>query len=102
MVRWITNSRLRTAFAILFFVAVLLLSSFLAVLGSWGLHQDYSAIPVIIGLVTAAVSLIGIISTLVFAWRADRRMIGEPDRKLCELHKQISELQRKLENASAG
>jgi protein-S-isoprenylcysteine O-methyltransferase Ste14 len=72
MVRWITNSRLRTAFAILLLVGVFLLSSFFAVLGSWGLHQDYSAIPVIIGLVTALLSLIGIIATLVFAWRADR------------------------------
>jgi uncharacterized membrane protein (DUF106 family) len=88
--------------AILFFVGVLLLSSFFAVLGSWGLHQDYSAIPVITGLVTALLSLIGMISTLVFAWRADRRMIGESDRKLSELQKQIAELQRKLENASTG
>jgi hypothetical protein len=54
-------------------VGVFLLSSFFAVLGSWGLHQDYSAIPVIIGLVTALLSLIGIIATLVSAYRADRQ-----------------------------
>jgi hypothetical protein len=71
--------------ALLVFVGIFLLWSFLAVLGSWGAHQAYSEIPAITGLVTAFVSLVAITATLVSAGRADRRIAKESERKLYHL-----------------
>jgi hypothetical protein len=85
MFRWITKSRLSTALSLLVLVGIFLLSSFFAVLGSWGLHQAYSEIPVAAGLVTALLSLIGIISTLVSARRADLRIAREFELKMSQL-----------------
>ena len=48
------------------------------------------------GMITAVGSVVGTISTMVLAWRADRRTAKEAELKLVQLQQQIRELELKL------
>jgi hypothetical protein len=90
MLTWITKSRFRTAIAILLFLGLFIVSAFYFFL----LHDSSTAG---ISLITGIVSAIGTISTVILAWRADRRSARESDLKMIQLQQQIAELQRKLD-----
>jgi|SRR5271157_594935 len=103
MFRWLTKSRLRTALAVLFFCLAFAISLpliFLAFVADVRLVGPAQIVP-ITGLVTAFVSLIGTISTVILAWRADRRTAKESELKLIQLQQQIAELQGRL-STTAG
>jgi hypothetical protein len=51
-------------------------------------------------MVTALGSIIGTISTVVLAWRTDRRTAKEAELKLVQLQQQIKELEIKLATSS--
>lgn len=51
------------------------------------------------GMVTAVGSVVGTISTIILAWRADRRTARESELKLLQLQQQIRELELKLPQA---
>ena len=107
MFRWITNSRLRTALAILFFCFLFALSIALifseSVFGSsLGVALSPPGLTPIVGLLTAVASLVGTISTVLLAWRADPRTAKESDLKLIQLQQQIVELQLKLKSGDGG
>ncbi|HSY36312.1 MAG TPA: hypothetical protein VK814_11230 [Acidobacteriaceae bacterium] len=102
MFRWTTQSRLRTALAIIFFVALFAVS---VVLLAWSFAFHATAFPGpfgssgltgILGLTAAVVSILGTISTVILAWRADRRTAKESDLKVIQLQQQIAEMQEKL------
>jgi hypothetical protein len=57
------------------------------------------AINATIALITAIISGLGTISTLVLAWRADKRASKESELKVTQLQQQVLELQLKLEDA---
>jgi membrane protein implicated in regulation of membrane protease activity len=104
MFRWITQSRLRTALAILFFCLVLAISIPLALVTFFAdvAIAGPGNIVGIAGLVTAFASLIGTISTVILAWRADRRTAKESSLKLSQMQQQITELELKLKAPSAN
>ena len=95
--RWLTKSRLRTALAMLFFVILFVVSSGL-LLANAGIETlgGSSELVALTGMVTAVGSVIGTISTVLLAWRADRRTAKESELKLVQLQQQIKELELKL------
>jgi len=98
MFRWAIQSRFRTALTVLAFCVVFALSvlvllvAFAADARFWGVTQ----IPAMTGLVTAIGSVVGTISTIYLAWRADRRTARESELKLVQMQQQIRELEAKL------
>jgi preprotein translocase subunit SecY len=97
MFSWITSSRFRTALAMLFFIFLFLISiSFAFVLDS-----RIAAITNTIGSVAALIGVLGTISTVILAWRADRRATKESDLKVVQMQQQIKELEIKLNAASS-
>jgi hypothetical protein len=49
-----------------------------------------------VALVTAIGSVLGTISTIILAWKADRRTAKESELKLVQMQQQIKELEAKL------
>jgi hypothetical protein len=100
MLSWITKSRLRTAFAILFFVFLFLCSfgfAFLTLTAkSAPLTPQATDFTPYIALITAIGSVVGTISTIILAWRADKRSAKENEFKVVQMQQQILELERKL------
>jgi uncharacterized membrane protein YidH (DUF202 family) len=98
MLQWITKSRLRTALAILIFIIAfaisipLILQGFSADLAP----SNGQKITILVGIITAFVSAIGTVSTVILAWRADRRSTRESDLKILQMQQQIAELETKL------
>jgi len=98
MLQWLTKSRLRTALAILPFGAAFVLSILM-----WA-HVEASGLCAVFrmdfigltGLVMAVGSVVGVISTVVLARRADRRTAKEAELKLIQLQQQIRELETRL------
>jgi hypothetical protein len=97
MFRSLTESRLSTALALVFFVFVFLISVSFVVLdaNSYGLPS----LTTVITIFGSVIGSVGTICTVILAWRADRRTARESDLKVVQLKQQITELQRKL-NAS--
>jgi hypothetical protein len=89
MFRWITKTRLRTALVLVFFLVVLIVSLLLII----GFHDVATSG---IGAVTAIISAAGTVSTVILAWRADRRSAKESDLKVIQMQQQIAELESKL------
>jgi|SRR5450631_3223290 hypothetical protein len=98
---WMTRSRLRTALALLFFLSLFGLSL------KWMFPRHVTPPPVenpeflpdsakggheLLPTLTAFVSLVGTVSTVILAWRADRRATKESNLKLMQLEQQISTL----------
>ena len=105
MVRWITKSRLSTALAIVFFLLVFFVSSVIVVRAAlfdatWagGAPDHGNLLPVITGFISA----IGTVSTVILAWRADRRSAKESNLKMIQMQQQIAELQLKLNSSKDG
>ena len=99
MFRWISKSRLRIALAIIFFCLLFGISIpllFYAADADGALARSPQSFVPFAGMITALVSLVGTISTVTLAWRADRRTAKESDLKLIQLQQQIAELQMKL------
>jgi len=87
MFPWLAKSRLRTALTILFFAITFVLSvalSFYASYGSTTAISPSTDLIALAGMVTAIGSLIGTISTVVLAWRTDRRAAKEAELKLVQ------------------
>jgi hypothetical protein len=104
MFRWITKSRLRTALAILFFCLAFVISIPLVL---FTFAADAHVVGVgnfvgIAGMVTAIVSLIGTVSTVILAWRSDLRTAKESVLKLTQMQQQITELELKLKKSAAS
>jgi hypothetical protein len=97
MFQWIAKSRLRTALAILFF---LLLSGLPRALQRLEreilLGPGTPPVDHVLNIAVGIISSVGTISTVILAWRTDRRSAKEADLKLIQLQQQIIELQRKL------
>jgi hypothetical protein len=63
--------------------------------GPQGLGSTYSALN-IVAPITTLIAALGTISTMILAWRTDRRTAKESDLKIIQMQQQISELQSKL------
>ncbi len=101
VLRWLAKSRLRTALAILFFWITFLLSVGLFSLYNHPLFRSSSSdLIALAGMVTAIGSVIGTVSTVVLAWRTDRRTAKEAELKLVQMQQQIKELETKLATSS--
>jgi cell shape-determining protein MreC len=103
MFQWLTRTRLHTALVILFFGVAFLISMALffrapnprdiAEFTGDKLSVNWLAIA---AMITAVVSVVGTVSTMVLAWRADLRTAKESALKLVQLQQQIKELESKL------
>jgi hypothetical protein len=110
MIKWLTKSRLRTALVTLGFFTVFLISFGFAIF--WPLLHPHvfsagatphsapsgflQALTAYVPSITAIVTAIGTISTLILAWRTDRRTAKESELKMIQLQQQIAEMQIKL------
>lgn len=83
--------------AILFF-AILLVVSIVFLAASSRVHSETGGQSLLVALtaMTAIGSLIGTVSTVLLAWRADWRTAKECDLKLVQLQQRIKELELKL------
>ena len=109
---WLIQSRLRTALAVLMFAATLVVSIRILwdgvskwvfehtglILGGGGGGGRVDQTTLAISALTALTGLLGTVSTLVLAWRTDRRSTAESRLKLVQMEQQILELERKLKS----
>lgn len=129
MIRWLGDSRFRTSI-IAFFGGAIFVGSvsstgivqdfvfslfyygwqrLLPLAQVWGARpqaaehaSNAASVALITGLSTAFVSLVGTLSTIVFAWRADRRAEREGAMKLIQMQQQIRELENRLSESGQG
>jgi len=112
MLRWITKTRLRTVLAMLvaiFGPAILVAAIYFL----WGLishnagpaaetggelSASSSSIAAVVLVLTSITTVCGTISTVILAWKADRRASEEAHLKNLQLQQQIIELQQRLES----